>query len=299
MTPALLANVLPRVISVLGANPGAWSGVVSGSVGAFPDDDEILAATLEADGNLITKGYFQSVNDTLSQPFMQMGSPIARGEQVDFHYGHMGRVELSKATGEFVDANVNTGTDVITVSVTSPLVTGDPISFLSTGVLPTGLVANTTYNAIVITTDTIKVAASYQNALLGTAVNITSAAGGGTHTIIGWQTGQPTENVADITNAISVGETYVGANSFTHLYKIDGGDFYYVSKFGRIELPVYERTTVLQADKADEMLIAALAIKGLTKNASPAPFEKWTSMADEGMQAIIRDGSYQGVDENP
>lgn len=86
-------------------------------------------------------------------------------------------------TFNFVDANVNTSTEVITVDSNLYLYTGQSVVLSNSGgTLPGGLSAGT-YYVIRVTSTTIKLATSVENANNGTAVNITSAAGGGTHTL--------------------------------------------------------------------------------------------------------------------
>lgn len=82
----------------------------------------------------------------------------------------------------FVDGDVNTGTDVITVDSNQFFYTGQAVTLTTTGTLPTGLSA-TTYYVIRVSDTTIKLATSVANANDGDAVNITAAAGGGTHTL--------------------------------------------------------------------------------------------------------------------
>lgn len=83
----------------------------------------------------------------------------------------------------FLDAAVNTGTDVITVTSNQFLYTGQAVVLSNSGgALPTGLSA-TTYYIIYVSDTTIKLATSRANADDGTAVDITAAAGGGTHTL--------------------------------------------------------------------------------------------------------------------
>jgi hypothetical protein len=86
-------------------------------------------------------------------------------------------VEIQRVT----DANVDTAAD--TIAVTSCPVTGTPVLVRTTGTLPTGLVAGTTYYAIKISAVSMKLASSRANALSGTAINIT-AAGSGTFSIV-------------------------------------------------------------------------------------------------------------------
>lgn len=82
----------------------------------------------------------------------------------------------------FVDANVNTGSEEITVASNDVLHTGQKVTLSTSGVLPTGLSAGD-YYVIRVSATAIKLATSQANAIAGTAVNITAAAGGGTHTL--------------------------------------------------------------------------------------------------------------------
>lgn len=74
----------------------------------------------------------------------------------------------------FTDTDVNTETDVITITAHG-FTTGLKGQFTSTGTLPAGLELATDYFMIVVSANTIKVASSLANALAGTAVDITDA----------------------------------------------------------------------------------------------------------------------------
>jgi hypothetical protein len=84
-------------------------------------------------------------------------------------------------TFDFVDADVTVADDTIDAS-SHPYITGDRVQLTTTGVLPAGLAAATDYWVIKVNADVVQLASSLANALAGTAVNITGAAGGGTHT---------------------------------------------------------------------------------------------------------------------
>ena len=86
------------------------------------------------------------------------------------------------AAKTFVDGDVNTSTDRITITGHAFVTTGLKVAATTTGVLPGGLSA-TNYWVIVVDANTIKLASSLANAQAGTNVDITSAAGGGTHTL--------------------------------------------------------------------------------------------------------------------
>lgn len=82
----------------------------------------------------------------------------------------------------FTTSNVNTTSDVITLSSTSDYPTGTPVVITSTSAVPGGLTADTVYYVIKTSGTTIKLATTAANAAAGTAIDITST-GSGTHTI--------------------------------------------------------------------------------------------------------------------
>ncbi len=293
MELALLANVLPRIVRTLNANPTAWSSNVSGDVGSFPSNDEILAATFEAESLIITRGYFQSINKDLAQAFMVMSAVLAHRANIPFHYGNPGKVEVahSSAVKTFVDAGVSAGSDTITLTAHG-LVTGQNISFLTTGVLPAPLAITTDYFVIVVDANTIKLATSYANALIGTAINITSAAGGGTHTLLPWREGIETKNVAAFLTAMA-NPNYIPLTDYIHLFALEGGSFYHPATYGRIELPIYTRTAALQVNQSEETLVWATAIRFLTKHSTPVEFDKFIAESERGIQQLVADGQYK------
>lgn len=90
--------------------------------------------------------------------------------------------DISVSNKTFTDANVNVTNDTITITAHG-YTTGMSFTLTTTGVLPGGLSLATTYYVIISDANTIKAATSFTNALAGTAINITSASGGGTHTV--------------------------------------------------------------------------------------------------------------------
>lgn len=81
-------------------------------------------------------------------------------------------------SGTFVDGDVNTGTDTIT-DTAHGLSDGTRVKFSNSGgALPGGITAGTIYYIISATDNTFKISTTFG----GSAVDITSAAGGGTHT---------------------------------------------------------------------------------------------------------------------
>lgn len=89
-------------------------------------------------------------------------------------------------TFTFVDADVSVGNDTITETAHG-LQTGDKIQLTTSGVLPAGLALLTDYYVIRVDANTIKLASSAHNAEWDMPVDITAAAGGGTHTLTGFE----------------------------------------------------------------------------------------------------------------
>lgn len=87
----------------------------------------------------------------------------------------------SPSVQTFADTDVDVGADQITISAHGYR-TGLKVALTTSGALPTGLSA-TDYYVILNDGNTIQLATSAANAAAGTAVNITAAAGGGTHTL--------------------------------------------------------------------------------------------------------------------
>lgn len=92
-----------------------------------------------------------------------------------------GYTDITPAADSFVDGDVNITTDEITMT-SHGFITGLVGQLTTTGALPTGLSAATNYYVIKVSDNIVKLASSYNNAIAGTAVDITAAAGTGTHT---------------------------------------------------------------------------------------------------------------------
>ena len=80
-------------------------------------------------------------------------------------------------------SSVNATTDTITISDTTKLALGTQVRFNSSNTLPAGISPNVTYYSIPQSATTFKVAASYADALIGQAIDITGS-GTGTHNVV-------------------------------------------------------------------------------------------------------------------
>lgn len=113
--------------------------------------------------------------------YTQTSDPISLEHMSGYIYA-ASAVVAALTNKTFVDGDVSVGNNTITISG-HDLITGQAFTLTTTGVLPGGLALATPYYAIVNSSSVFKVASSLANALAGTAVDITSAAGGGTHTV--------------------------------------------------------------------------------------------------------------------
>jgi hypothetical protein len=127
----------------------------------------------------------------------------------------------------FVDGNVTVGSDLITITG-HEFVDQMVVQLTTTGTLPAGLATSTDYWVIVNDANSIKLASSIQNAVAGTAVDITAASGGGTHTITPTYTNFSGSGLND--SATSGNDAYISyldklaessAEAFTAVYDSD------------------------------------------------------------------------------
>jgi hypothetical protein len=130
------------------------------------------------------------LNGTLNQYNVYIGNSSNAATSVNTNL--LGDLKGTAGSFDFVDADVNTTNNTVS-ETTHGRTVGEKVYLTTTGVLPGGLSASTTYYIIVTDANTIKFATTYANARAGTAVDITSAAGGGTHTVNygGWVFNSP------------------------------------------------------------------------------------------------------------
>lgn len=111
-------------------------------------------------------------------------SDTGTGVRINHRTGHTIHyiyTDVTSGVVTFVDGDVNVANNTVT-DTAHGLVTGDKIALTTGGVLPAGLSA-TNYFIIRVDANTYKFATTLVNAQAGTAVDITAAAGGGTHTV--------------------------------------------------------------------------------------------------------------------
>ena len=123
-------------------------------------------------------------NDTILDQSDQTDTFYSEEIGLDYIYGYAVRHAITDATTSadtFVDANVTVGTDTVTMTA-HELTTGAKGQLTTSGTLPAGLSLATDYFIIVTDANDVQVATSLALAQAGTAVDITAAAGGGTHT---------------------------------------------------------------------------------------------------------------------
>lgn len=123
---------------------------------------------------------YKLLQDLTSNQISNTSDPRSMGGNNDISV-HVVYSDLTPALKTFIDGDVAVVTDIITIS-SHGFITGLMGRLTTTGTLPAGLALATDYFVIKIDDNSIKLASSYDNAIAGTAIDITGAAGTGTHT---------------------------------------------------------------------------------------------------------------------
>lgn len=97
---------------------------------------------------------------------------------------HQSAIRAAPTGFSFVDGDVTVGSDSI-LEAGHGLVTGDKVQLTTSGTLPAGLALATDYYVIRVDANNFKLASSAYNAEWDMPVDITAAAGGGTHNVVG------------------------------------------------------------------------------------------------------------------
>jgi len=154
--------------------------------------------------------------------------------------------DANPAAKTFVDGDVTVATDVIAIA-SHGFKNGVKVAATTSGTLPAGLSA-TNYYVIVLTSGTISLATSLANAEAGTAVNITAAAGGGTHTltpaassgnVLKLQESNDNSNWADVSGATVTIATTAGNSVFSYTGSAAYLRARYVPSAGQVNLALF------------------------------------------------------------
>lgn len=171
-------------LSTTGGLPSGLAANTDYFVSVVTDANTIRLATVPGGSDIATSGSQSGVH-TIYKSAWGKGDGSTTFQLPDFRarmpVGLAATAPTSVLT--FQDGQVNTGTDLVTILDTVYPAQGQAVVLSSTGTLPGGLSA-TTYYIIRASATTIKFATSQSNANIGTAVDITSAAGGGVHSMI-------------------------------------------------------------------------------------------------------------------
>lgn len=153
----------PRIVEQLATDPYAILPYVV-KEGERPED---VAYYYYGDQNKVWMVYLAN---NIVDPYIQW--PL---DDQNLYYTLLKKYQISGLT--FTNDNVNITSDTITLT-SHTLKTTDPIVFAAGPSSPSPLVSGTTYYAIFIDENTIKLASSASNAISGTAINITTVGSG-------------------------------------------------------------------------------------------------------------------------
>jgi len=170
-------------------NPFGWVLMNDGTIGSSSSN-----ATARADKDTfplfdLIWTTFQA-RQSVAPMYTAAGAPIAYGADsfTDFNANrqlsltrNLGRVMAGAVPTAISQSFTNVG-NIITVASTASIITGEHV--LISGTIPTPLVANTTYYAIILSNTTMSVASTQANAIAGTAINLTSNVAAGVVTAV-------------------------------------------------------------------------------------------------------------------
>jgi len=191
-TAAAVANEWHTLFRGAG-NPGADAIFDTGSNLTFQavKDTTASAATIQHGGNVQPTAYKYLLNGSVVTAAATVAPcTVALIDVIGWYRVTTVTTTTAQATtntlGQSDTFTADAGTDVCTYTSTanipSNILTGTRVRLTTTTTLPAGLSLATDYYVIKVSDTTFKLATSYANAVLGTAIDITTA-GTGTHTI--------------------------------------------------------------------------------------------------------------------
>lgn len=203
------------------ADTDVWDNVFNKSPAAFAQSTGILETeaehTVTTSGSTITNIFDVNVFRLFYDLYEGLTVTVNNTDYIiDAFTSHTVLVSATSigtlAKKTFVDGNVTTGSENIAITAHGHN-TGSKVWLSSTGVVPAGLTANRTYFVIRVDADNLKLADTLALAEAGTPVNITAAAGGGTHTL-----------TPVLTTKFANSNTYMGNKADDGITQADGGD---------------------------------------------------------------------------
>ena len=160
--------------SIPGLPAGVPAGTIMGWGGSTAPDQWVIC-----DGTAVSRS-------TYSALYAAIGTTYGIGDgSTTFNLPDLrGRTPVGSQSAITLAGNptITTATPAVVTLANHGLATGQLVYFTTTGVLPTGLTANTRYWVNVLTSSTFRLSTSLANALAGTSV-ATTANGSGTHTV--------------------------------------------------------------------------------------------------------------------
>ncbi len=196
-----LINLAGNITGVLplanGGTNKALTAVNGGLVWSDADSLEITAA------------------GTAGQKAVSAGAaaPVWTGlAQYNVDVGNASSIPAAANTNLLGDTRISTVSATVTMTIATPavvtytthgLLTGDKLYFTTTGALPTGVSANTTYYAVKVNDDSFNLATTLANAAAGTKVNTTGSQSG-VHTIFTGGARNTTDYVTNIGSAVAI-----------------------------------------------------------------------------------------------
>jgi hypothetical protein len=177
-----------RVFSIASSKGDGWIKCNDGTIGSsFSAADYASNKTLQ-----LYKMLWQSVPEIYVPMFDSAGVPVSRGASYLADFNADKRMALTKTLGRAFGAKgpvsgsmrftVDTTVDALIVGDTAGFYTGNQVRLTTTGTLPAPLAINTTYYVIKASDTLLKLAATLENAIIDSSIDITNS-GSGIHTV--------------------------------------------------------------------------------------------------------------------
>jgi len=264
------------VVSLLQASQAAFGTSTTGSTPdqsnfQFRSSEEINNSILTADG-IVCNQIIQVANHPYITTFLQTSSALINGANLPARNGCI--VKLTCLNGldnyNFTTTDVSTSNNTINVADPQEVLTlGRRVQFSTTGGLPAGLTAATDYYIVIPdAVDGYQFATSYDNAVAGTIIDITTT-GSGTSTMILnlYEPAKRGMSPDEMTEAQENSNIFGSEARFTSGFALVQGDTFYTSSAsGKVHYADYTLSSGPQAPEPYLSPVVAGAISILLKD---------------------------------
>lgn len=287
-----------------------WPTTTDFSNFQFPSDAEIYSAILTSDG-IVCNQIINSLNHPYLSTFAQTSGALTNGANLPARNGVLIKITCLNGLDNytFVAADVNTTANTINILDTQDVLTlGRRVQFSNSGgALPAGLSASTDYYVSTPdpNTDGYRFSISYDNALAGTIVDITTT-GTGTQTMIlnlyePAKQGMSADEMTEVQQNQSVfGRAWRWVSGWAG---VSGDVLYTSSQAAKVTYADYTLSSSPQAPEPYLMAVVAGAVADLAKDGFDEQvcsyyqgmFQQYLGLASQGAQVLPELAPFNGT----